>query len=579
MIPASAPLQMDKPGDSAMLALSCFPLESISESVEWVRLSSPQEGAAWSLGGFSTFVVIFLLGAFFLALSPLHGTEFHVDPGGDDSNPGSAAEPWETLAKANATLNPGDLVWIHGGTYTDAIRPARSGTSDAVRITYRAFGDGDVILVGFPDTGGPDEGALALGERSYVTVNGRAPGDPPTTRRIRLVPQGFVNSLGNVCGSEGVVVENIHGDCGAAGGVCGRGFGFCINFWEGDYETRFNVLRGSYLRGVSSTSQDPLDFTEDIVTIAHRAHHNLIEGNILTTCRHTSLYADWPTSHSNVIRGNRIENPQHTALSIWSAGVSLPEGARFLVEGNVLRASGGTADPDGFPGNAFQWGSDELIIRFNEITDGGAANQQSTTIGGLAGATSTSFGSPYFATDGRIYNNTVARNRGVAVGMMDFGNESVDLGRHRFVNNIFYDSLADPTGRLLAVYWDAEFDTADRYIGNLWGNPGSAADQLIFSSSKRGSANLAEAVAAWRNPEDPEFTPWHGWVNQFDAAPGFRDYGGGDLRLAVGNSYADAGAPLTRVGGGRSGLGPLPCGGGRSVLFCRGCRVSSLDGN
>ncbi len=484
-----------------------------------------------------------------------HAAEYHVAPTGDDTNPGTEALPWRTIGRANTTLQAGDIVYLHAGTYDESIRPDADGLSDDERIVYRAFGDGNVILTSFPGTGTPFEGALALGEKRYVTVSGRAEGDPPTAQRIRLEPPTDINSLGNVCGSEGVVIENIYAACPDNDRNCNRGFGFCINFWEGDYESRYNVLRNSTFIGNSDPGQNPNDFTEDLISIAHRAHHNLIENNLLMTCRHTALYADWPTSHSNVIRGNRIVNPEHTALSIWSAGVALPDGARFLVENNWLSASGAITAPDGGPGNALQWGSDELIIRHNVITRGGSADQQTTSIGGLSGATSTSFGSPYFATDGRVYHNAIVANRGVAVGMFDFGVEPVDLGRHVFANNILYGSDSEETGNLLAAYWDGFFATSDRYIRNVWGNPAGDPLDAVISNAHHGFDDLATAIAEWRNPEDPELTAWQGFANVYDAAPGFVDYAAEDYRLVFDSPYVDSAAPLTLVAAADSGSG------------------------
>ena len=38
--------------------------------------------------------------------------EFHVAPGGDDANPGTATLPWRTLAQANATVAPAPPVVV-----------------------------------------------------------------------------------------------------------------------------------------------------------------------------------------------------------------------------------------------------------------------------------------------------------------------------------------------------------------------------------------------------------------------------------------------------------------------------------
>src|SRR4029077_13757495 len=87
-----------------------------------------------------------------------------------------------------ATLAAGDTVLIMAGTYSDQIRPAHDGTSDETRITYRAFGDGGVVLTAVGNASGgnaPDVGAIALGGKSFVAVDGvkrlfrAAPGRTP----------------------------------------------------------------------------------------------------------------------------------------------------------------------------------------------------------------------------------------------------------------------------------------------------------------------------------------------------------------------------------------------------------------
>src|SRR5690242_19723043 len=78
-----------------------------------------------------------------LAVASLAGaagaTTYYVNPTGSDSNAGtSSGAPWRTIAKANATLGPGDVVLIANGTYADAINPSRNGTGvgPSQRISY-----------------------------------------------------------------------------------------------------------------------------------------------------------------------------------------------------------------------------------------------------------------------------------------------------------------------------------------------------------------------------------------------------------------------------------------------------------
>jgi hypothetical protein len=41
----------------------------------------------------------------------------YIAPNGNNANPGTEAEPWQTITKANQTLAAGDPVYIKAGTY------------------------------------------------------------------------------------------------------------------------------------------------------------------------------------------------------------------------------------------------------------------------------------------------------------------------------------------------------------------------------------------------------------------------------------------------------------------------------
>jgi len=104
---------------------------------------------------------------------------YYVDgsnPIASDSNPGTEALPWKTIAKANRTLVAGDTVYIKGGTYSGitgpAVSPVNTGTPGNV-ITYTSYGDGDVQIVG----SGTSSIAIDLNSdygtiRSYIRIYG-----------------------------------------------------------------------------------------------------------------------------------------------------------------------------------------------------------------------------------------------------------------------------------------------------------------------------------------------------------------------------------------------------------------------
>lgn len=66
------------------------------------------------------------------------GAEFHVAPGGSDTQPGTAAAPFRTIQRAAEAAQPGDVITVHAGIYREYVRPPRGGLSDDRRITYQA---------------------------------------------------------------------------------------------------------------------------------------------------------------------------------------------------------------------------------------------------------------------------------------------------------------------------------------------------------------------------------------------------------------------------------------------------------
>lgn len=53
----------------------------------------------------------------FLYAIPLHAANYVVAPQGNDSNPGTLAQPFASIKKAQEVVAPGDTVYLRGGTY------------------------------------------------------------------------------------------------------------------------------------------------------------------------------------------------------------------------------------------------------------------------------------------------------------------------------------------------------------------------------------------------------------------------------------------------------------------------------
>ncbi len=103
---------------------------------------------------------------------------FYVSQQGNDDNPGSAAQPWKTLAKAAASAQAGDLVWVRGGTYKEQLVPQHSGLPNQP-VVFAAYPGEQVILDGSGlnlsrnvPSGTPFDGVIHLHRLSHVWISG-----------------------------------------------------------------------------------------------------------------------------------------------------------------------------------------------------------------------------------------------------------------------------------------------------------------------------------------------------------------------------------------------------------------------
>lgn len=98
---------------------------------------------------------------------------YYVATTGSDNNPGSSAQPFRTINKAAQVARAGDVVTIRGGSYSETVRVANSGTSSAP-IVFQAETRGSVVLTGgnyrFQPAGYTN--VYTTGAQQYVTVRG-----------------------------------------------------------------------------------------------------------------------------------------------------------------------------------------------------------------------------------------------------------------------------------------------------------------------------------------------------------------------------------------------------------------------
>lgn len=108
--------------------------------------------------------------ALLCSMKQAFAASYYVASAGSDSNPGTQAQPWQTIAKVNATtLSAGDTVYFNGGdTFSDGtLKITNSGTSSNP-ITITSYGTGRAIIDASASTTHYD--TIYINNASYVTV-------------------------------------------------------------------------------------------------------------------------------------------------------------------------------------------------------------------------------------------------------------------------------------------------------------------------------------------------------------------------------------------------------------------------
>lgn len=99
---------------------------------------------------------------------------YYVSSSGRDTWDGSVRSPFKTLTKAATVLEPGDVVLVSGGNYSEEnIVPSQSGTEDAM-VIFKARPNTGTVTISHPatSTGNNDTPIFNLSNRNYIWIEG-----------------------------------------------------------------------------------------------------------------------------------------------------------------------------------------------------------------------------------------------------------------------------------------------------------------------------------------------------------------------------------------------------------------------
>jgi hypothetical protein len=115
-----------------------------------------------------------------LLTRPAEAVDYYVSPGGSDGNSGTAlGQAFKTIQQAANLAQPGDNVYICGGTYRESVTMPRSGTA-AAPINFQPYAGQQVTITGldtlnttWTDYSGPIYSSTPGSGISQVFINGK----------------------------------------------------------------------------------------------------------------------------------------------------------------------------------------------------------------------------------------------------------------------------------------------------------------------------------------------------------------------------------------------------------------------
>ncbi|KYK26813.1 hypothetical protein AYK26_04470 [Euryarchaeota archaeon SM23-78] len=306
-----------------------------------------------------------------------------------------------TIAAASNAAQPGDTIYIRAGTYSETIRPARSGTAGNP-ITYARYGNEQVTITNVGD-------GIDINDRNYIVIDG-----------IRIVD---VNRFVDMQRATHNIIKNCYMNQFSSW--------IGIFLWEGSDHNKIlnNTILGPCFGGAEAG---------DLIYCYGGCHYNVIEDNYFEYGSHTTVEFRGQTGHTsnNVIRNNRVWNPWHTLITAW------PAADYTLIEGNIILDGGEKASENSCGSDrdrtaprkyhaGIQLGSENCIIRNNVLINNGWMEINSYPPEGSPP------GPPISALNNRIYHNTFHKNH---YGPASEASEPVD--GNVFKNNIFYKQVS-----------------------------------------------------------------------------------------------------------------------------------------
>ncbi len=301
--------------------------------------------------------------------TPIKETTYYVSAEGNDANPGSLDQPWQTIQKAVNTTVAGDTILVRGGEYV-TVNGGWNFRNSGTQIN-------PITLRNYP------------GEQAVIKINQASDNYPPFRCWFSTIdPIGwqttkadFIHVMGTdvtprvlsngVVSQKGIVIQGTEGEQVYSFTVTGcdywevAGIDFIetaagIRTWKRNYQTlddnsadywyvhhnrvynyyresgmqfngNFNVIENNEIYKVSNR----LDTPHGCQMLNLLGNNNIVHGNILSRMGSTAnclgLLFEWDLSDANIVEQNRITDVP--------VGIAFQGGDNNIIQNNYIVAS------------------------------------------------------------------------------------------------------------------------------------------------------------------------------------------------------------------------------------------------
>ncbi|MBO9610154.1 MAG: carbohydrate binding domain-containing protein [Paenibacillaceae bacterium] len=368
---------------------------------------------------------------------------YHVAVTGDDGNDGTSGTPFRTINHAAQLAQPGDTVIVHAGTYRETVKPARGGTSDGDRITYRAASGETVYIKGSEqvpaaawkhDTGNVYYAVLdaaAFGDYNPFTV----PLSKPVSTMATTKDNSTLRTLGEVFANgtplnEVDAIKNVY-STGNSWKASADGLTVFANFGGA------NPITSGMLTEINAREQI---FAPDVYGLGFIT----VDGFRFEHAANQFPYKFWDVNG----------NPQKGAIS--TSG-----GHNWIIRNNTVRYAKSIGIDFGYQGGKPVEDAGYTAANFYEMTGGVGRHLIENNVVSYSGSTGImGMWGPFSTIIGNVVENS---NR----FQFEQGYESAGIKTHFFFDGLIQDNLIRNNGKMAGVWLDNTSQGA-RVTGNVF---------------------------------------------------------------------------------------------------------------